>query len=334
MANVLFAIVGIDRFDNGNTVYRVLNATVNKKSDKIYDWKFNCMLASEEQILNSLNSGNMWLNAKLDDTKLKIKGSTGSLERFNDTNRPFVILSQIVNDTGKILGYKVANYEGGVRNIVLKEMLAYGTRITKNSGTPVQNAIFIPAELDDKGTIIKAAHYKAYPNCHFIVEMLSSNKNNKADVKRVPVKQNEKTLSKLEEIYNAGQLNELKLGKQAGVDIRIYANPALSMNQMRELRLGLMRKLNVKPIAHPEYGVMEMRYYIICLADGIDIRSFLNPEYSVGQLSELSLAVEEGLDISKMSNTKLTPDEMAEIRERLERKIWKDEFVTKDGSWK
>ena len=79
---------------------------------------------------------------------------------------------------------------------------------------------------------------------------------------------------------------------------------------------------------------MAMRYYSDCLENNINIRQFLSPKYNIGQLSELSLAVELGLDITKMCNPKLKADEMAEIRERLERNIWKDWLVNKDGSWK
>lgn len=321
---ILGTVVGIDKCNDGVKRYRVLTSEVTAKAEKQFDWKFVCKMMTDKEIKAS--RADKWLNIKVEGEE--IKGSSGALSRFEDTkHKPCVILSQLVSADGRLLGYKVASYDGSVKNIPIKEMLAYGNRITKNGGVPVQNAIFVPADGD------KREYFKNYPGCQFLTEMLQNNKNKHTEQKRVQLQRNEKTLSRLEEIYNKAQLKELKAGKQAGVDIRIYANPALSAEQMHELLKGLQSKVNVKPIAHPEFDVMPMRYYIDCLKNGVDIRGFLNPKYDIGQISELSLAFELGLDISKMSNPKLKANEMAEIRERLERNIWKDELVKKDGTW-
>jgi len=323
-------IVGIDKHNN-MSMYRVLQAQINKKAENQYDWKFNCTMMDEHRIINSLLSGQKYLNITLDkDNKGNpvVKGNSGSLDRFNNKNyKPSVILSQIQNEEGRLLGYKIANYDGNVKNIVLKEMIAYGNRVTKAGATPVQNAIFVPSEED------RAGHFKSYPNCNFLVEVIRSNKNAHAEVKRVNTQQNKKTLSKLEEIYSPQQIAQLKLGKQAGLDIKIFANPALSPLQMQVLREGLANKVNVRLVAFPEFNVDLMRYYIDDMEYGLNIKKYLNHKYTLQQVSQLSIAAEEGLDISKMSNPKLSAEEMSEIRERLERNIWKDELVKKDGSW-
>lgn len=327
MANQLGVVVGIDKDKIGNSLYRVVVATVKQKAPKQYDWGFECKIMSEQQVIAHIRNKTNWLNIKLEDGK--IKGSAGALNRFDDKkHRPFVIISQLVNDNDKLLGYRVASYEGTVKNVPLKEMLAFGNRITKAGSIPVQNAIFVSADGD------KREHFKSYPNCNFLSEVIQTKRNEASDKRRVPLQRNEKTLSNLEEIYSKEQLVQLKLGREHGVDIRVYANPALKPNQMTVLREGLEQKLNVKPFAFPEYDYYAMRYYSDCLQNGIDIRQFLNPKYNIGQISELSLAVELGLDITKMCNPELKADEMAEIRERLERNIWKDELVKKDGSWK
>jgi hypothetical protein len=283
-------------------------------------------MMNEGQILSTFSSGAKWLNIKLENNK--IKGSAGALSRFEDTeHKPYVIISQITSDDGKLLGYKVANYEGGVKNITIKEMIAYGNRVSKAGKVPVQNAIFVQADADKK------AHYKSYPNCNFLIEVIVQNKNKYSEKKRVNIAENNKTLSRLDEVYSQEQIKQLKLGKQNGVDIRIFANPALTATQMEVLRKGLEKKVNVRPFAFPEFDQLLMRYYISDATAGVDVYKYVNPKYNMGQVAELSLAVEEGLDISKMANPKLQPTEMAEIRERLEKKIWKDELVKKDGSW-
>lgn len=326
MANQLGAVVGIDKVNN-NTVYRVLIISAVSKAKNQYDWKFECKMMNEQQVLATITSGAKWLNIKVESGK--IKGSTGALQRFEDKeHKPYVIISQIVSDDNKLLGYKVANYDGNVKNVAIKEMIAYGNRISKAGKVPVQNAIFVPQESDKK------AHYKAYPNTKFIVEVINTNKNKYTEKRRVNTSESEKNLSKLDEIYTKEQIIQLKTGKKNGVDIRIFANPALSAKQMEVLRGALEQGLNVRPIAFPDFSVDAMKYYILDIKNGLDIRQYINPKYNVGQLSELSLASELGLDLNKMANPKLSAEEMAEIRERLENKIWRDELVKKDGSWK
>ena len=317
-------LVGIDKKGN-DILYRVIICKAKNKGNNQFDWAFECIIMTQDQVYESLKRGNKWLNIKLEGDK--IKGSTGSLSRFTAEHKPVVIISKIVSDDNKLLGYKIANYEGSVTNIALKEIIAFGNRCHKRNIVPVQNAIYIPPENN------KAGHFKSYPGFTFISEVLVTNKNKYAEARRVPLKKNEKTLSSLEEIYSKDQLIQLKQGKSNGVDIRVYASPTLSAEQMEVLRKGLEKKLNVKPIAFSEYTVKSMKYYIDCLENNIDIRKFTNPKYNIGQLAEISLAAELGLDISKLSNPKLTPMEMSEIRERLEAKIWKNQLVKADGSW-
>lgn len=324
----LGVVVGIDKYkDTKVTQYRVIIATVSPKADKQYNWQFNCLMMSEEDIIKTFNTGAKWLNIKLE--KGKIKGSAGALSRFETQDKkPLVVISQLVDSADKVIGFKVASYDGKVKNIAIKELIAYGNRVTKAGAVPIQNAIFVP---DDNN---KKAHYKAYPENQFITELIPTTTNkNVVKPSRVPVQKNEKTLNKLEEIYTAEQIAELREGKKNGVDIRIYANPALSAEQMQALRKGLQKGVNVKPFASPDYSPQLMKWYTNDSKAGIDIRRYLNPKYSIEQLSEISIAAEEGLDLSKLSDIKLSPNDMAEIRERLEHKIFKEELVKKDGSW-
>lgn len=327
MARQLGIIVGIDQNEQCKA-YRVLLATVAPTGvDKQYNWNFECKLVSEAQLIDVLRKGVIkWLNIKLDNNE--IKGSAGSLIRFNSINKPYVIISQLVNSDGKIIGYKIANYDGGVKNIAIKEMLAYGNRATKKGLVPVQNAIFVAASSDNK-----SSHYKSYPDCPFIEERIINRKNTNVDKRRVNTAGNKKTLSKLEEIYTKEQIMELKQGKNNGVDIRIYANPGLSAEQMRILRKGLEQRINVRPFAFPDYEPKSMQYYILELKSGMDIRQYLSPKYSIAQIAELSIAVDEGLDVSVMQDPELSVRQMQERRIRLENNAFHEEDVKMDGSW-
>lgn len=326
MAVQLNMVVGIDKIGNVKG-YRVVTAFINQTGPGKFDWKFECRMSSEDEVKNSLMQGQKWLNIEY---KNGIKGSTGALSRFETgKNKPFIIISQLIDSTKRLLGYKVANYDGKVKNITLKEMIAYGLRLDSAGEIPVQNAMFVNGQDGSK-----RAYFKTYPGHKFITEIIEVQKNPNAQKPvRVGVQKNEKALRKLDEIFSPEQIKQLKLGKKEGLDIRLYANPSLSPAQMEVLRMGLQRKVNIKPFASPEYSPELMRGYIYDSQEGIDIRRYLNPKYNVSQLLEVGLAASEGLDISKLSSEKIPASEMAEIRERLESKLWNDIYVKPSLSW-
>ena len=101
-------IIGIDN-NNGIKDYRMIVVSLAEKNVKNnYDWKFTAKLVNEQTLKSMINNKTSWLNIKLENGQLK--GSCGSLARFEDTkHRPYVILSQIQDSSGKLLGYKVVN---------------------------------------------------------------------------------------------------------------------------------------------------------------------------------------------------------------------------------
>lgn len=326
-------VVGIDNLDNIKK-YRVVMCEY-KETDKgsgYYTWNYKCEMMDEAKIRKLINNfgKDFFLNLGI-DTKGQIGGRSASLTRFNQGNnnhRPLVIIAHCQTADGKTLGYSVATYDGKVRTVSLKEMIAYGLRCNKNNLIPVQNAIFVASEDADK-----AAHFKSYPEMPFINSLYETGKNKYTEQRKVQVKQNEKTLSRMDEIFTKEQINQLRLAKEHGVDYRIIGNPNLSANQMKVLREGLEMGVNVRPYAHPEYNPLCMMYYNDCLDNHIDIKPFLSSKYNAQQLFQLALGSENGVNIEKMCNPKLGANEMAEIRERLEANIWKDQLVKKDGSW-
>ena len=312
------AVVGIDCANNIKAYRALLIAFEKNDTTGEVKWKFQPKMLSEEQIISSCNSGMSWIN--IDIVKGKVHGSSGDLKRFEPKNgsRPFVIIAQTINSNGKIIGYIVANYDGKVTRVSLKQLVAYGNNANKKDTVPVQNAIFITEDNN------KSAHFKSYPNRPFIEEIINVGKNEHSDTRRVNTANNQKTLVKPESIYTKDQIKQLKLGKQNNVDIRIYANPKLSAKQMSILRKGLQSKINVRPFAFPEYSEEVMKFYIVELACKADIRSYLNPRYNIEQIGELSLAAEEGLDISKMSDPNISAKKMGEIRERLRAGLFRE----------
>lgn len=326
-------VVGIDKMSN-DTLYRVLVFKYEEKASEDKKWSFVCEKMNTQRIIEAIqkHGNNFFMNITVDQSG-KISGRRAALSRFDSDptkgNHPFVIISKIVTEDERLIGYKVGTYDGKVKNISLQEMIGYCLRTTKANLIPIQNCIFVP---EDK-TSGKKAHIKEYPNCPLITEIKVVGKNKHTQTNRVQVKENEKKLVKASEIFTPEQMKVLAKGKQAGVDIRVYANPKLTPEQMEALLDGLGKGVNVRPFTSPEYTAQAMQFYVYDLTSGLDIRKYLSPKYSLEQLFQLSLATTLGLDINKVSNPKLKANEMAEIIERLKAKIWKDELVKKDGSW-
>lgn len=327
-------VVGID-INGKDKLYRVVICEYKDtaKGPGYYAWNYKCEMLNSDKVKKAIGKygKDFFLNLGL-DAKGEINGRKASLDRFNQNldknHHPLVIIAQCQTEDGKTLGYSVATYDGRVKTVSLKEMIAYGVRCNKNGVIPVQNAIFVANEDADK-----VAHFKSYPEMNFITALYESGKNKYVEKNKVNVKSNEKSLSRMDEIFTKEQIEQLRLGKEHGVDYRIYGNPNLTANQMKVLRDGLEMGVNVRPFAHPDYKPMCMMYYIDCLDNHIDIKPFLSPKYNPQQLFQLALACELGVNIEKVCNPKLKANEMAEIIERLQANIWKDQLVKKDGSW-
>lgn len=319
------AIIGIDTRAN-ESLYRVISFRMDSDG-----WKFARQIANASQLTSAINASKTnCINAKVEGNSLK--GNPAALSRFeNGVNKPMVILTEIVAKSSsgdEVLGYKMSNYDGVVKNITLREVLAYCERITKAGGVPIQNAMYVAETADQK------AHIRCYAGAEFLKESIIRKRTQQAQPAQIQKGANEKALNKLEELFTKEQIEQLKIGKRNGVNIRIYGNNNLSADQMQIIREALEERLDAGLFADPRYSVDSMRYLRADLKYGVDISYFMNPKYSLEQLSELDSGYLSGIDISKYSDPSLTPEQMSEIRLRLENNFWKEHEVSKDESWK
>lgn len=326
-------IIGMDSTPQGN-VYRVLLHRVEEDPETCKtDWKFAKAEVNEEMLIKSMLSGKIKIeNAEVCDGKLR--GRTGALSRFNQQKgssiRPMVIISQIVTVEGyeKLIGYKVAYYDGTVKNVKLNELLIYCQRMTDSGKAhgvqmiPIQNAMFIPS-----GNGV-SAHIKGYEANQFYTEKYIRNVPKNVKPSKVNYAENKKNVSKLDEVFTKDQIKELKLGKEHGVDIRYYGNNKLSPEQMREIRKALENGVNPRLFADPAFKPEAMKAYRIQAKYGVDISKFINPEYNAEQIFELSTALISGVDLTKLADPKKSAYDMSKDRIILESKIWKEVGVS------
>lgn len=329
MSNIkqLALVVGIDTIDAKTKCYRVILAQLMETGKpKVYKWNFTAKKLTSEQIVSSAGKGLQWLNIKVVNNV--VKGSTGDLSRFNNgKNRPYVIISKVESMSGKLLGYKVADYNGNVQNISLKDMVNFGKKATACGGIPVQNAKFMATD----------GYYCAYPGASFIEEVhVTNNKPQDAANRKIDITANTKAANKMADTFTKEQIKQLKLGKEAGVHYKIYANPDLSAKQMEMLRKALENGAGpmIKMIAFPEYDEKVMGRYAADIVMKRDIRPYLNPRYSVDQVNCLSTAYLLGIDIGNLTDPNLTPEQMEIEKGKLLNQLWGFEKVNRHESWK
>ena len=278
------------------------------------DWQFNKQLMHESDLINAMVSRSITLDNAIIDNGA-IKGSTGDLNRFNAKGfHPMVIISEMVADD-QIIGYKLASYEGKISNVRIKDVIAYCNRIGSN-GAPIQNAMYVAA------TDTQKAHIRAYPGQTFNKEIITRQKVPTAAPADVSKRDNNKQLSKIEELFTKDQIEQLKLGKEHGVDIRVYGNNKLSAKQMKELRLALENGVNPMPFADPAFTPDAMKALRIQAKYGVNISTFVNPRYNAAQIYELSTGYLSGVNIKDYADPDMSATDMSKKRVYLESKLW------------
>ena len=322
-------IIGINKTTSGD-MYRVL---LNSYDPNTRKWTFARSEVPEAVLIRTLASGKVHLcNAELSAGKLK--GTTGSLSRFNPANskftRPIVILSELRTDDAayRLLGYKIVTYDGKVRNIKVQELLDYCSNIAKMAAkyngyaVPIQNAIYV------EETPGVAAHIKGYIQNQFLVEDIHVSKPSNVEPAKVDQAANKKQVSRLEELFTKDQIEELRKGRESGVNYKLYGNNKLSAAQMKEIRKSLEAGINPKLYADPAFKPETMKAYRIQAKYGVDISQFINPSYNPEQIYELSTALISGVDISKLAYPKKSANDMAKERIEMESKIWNETSVS------
>lgn len=325
-------ILKVNNNGKSEKVIRMIGESFDRAGNRVYSKR----QATEAQVVQEIKA-NKYKLANAEVSNGKLKGTTGSLERFD--GETYVILSQIVDETDKVLGYRLANTEGAVAKKPLRQVLQLCKKVDSAGGVPIQNAQYVAGSKDNK-----SAHIKAYPGYTFPKEVHKRNKNEHVHTPKkmdpavaqkveTAVKSQEK--EKLTDIFNNEQIEELKAGKKAGVNIKRFGNPALSAEQMRELRGMEELGFDCSVFADPAYEVQSLKYYKTEMkyGSGEDVYKFANPKYSPRQIGIISLAYDSGLDISKLSNPELTANEMEQIRVRLDSALWKNENVVSDSGW-
>lgn len=108
---------------------------------------------------------------------------------------------------------------------------------------------------------------------------------------------------------------------------RIYNIPKLSAKQLEQVKLGLQAGVNVSAYAKPGFTAKQMKQIRLGLKSGLPVCFYAKPEFSANRMNELRLALLEGIDISSYAKQGLKADELRIIREQMLKHI-KKKYLT------
>ena len=98
------------------------------------------------------------------------------------------------------------------------------------------------------------------------------------------------------EIYlSFEQMEQIRLGLEAGIDVSKYANSKLSDKQMEEIRYGLQLDLDVSKYADPKFNWEQMEEIRKGLESGIDVTKYADPKWEYIQMAHIRCSLQESL---------------------------------------
>ena len=114
--------------------------------------------------------------------------------------------------------------------------------------------------------------------------------------------------------YRKAQRQEIKRGKEEGLDVSLYSNPQYNWLQMEEIRMGLRYKVDASVYADPAYNYETMRQIRLSLYSGIDLIPYLKRGFVDDDLEEIRFALANRLPIDRWLKDNMCAPQIHEIR--------------------
>ncbi len=121
--------------------------------------------------------------------------------------------------------------------------------------------------------------------------------------------------------FNWLQMEQIRTGLKDGVDASVYANPAYSYETMRQIRLSLYSAMDLMPYLHRGFTDDSLEEIRLALLNKLPLDQWLKDDMCAPQIHEIRIGLCEQLDISAYSDTKYNWMQMQELRLGLEKKL-------------
>lgn len=157
-----------------------------------------------------------------------------------------------------------------------------------------------------------------------------------------------------EGIFSQSQIKQIEEGREAGLDVSVYAKKEFAAMHMRQIRLGLLEGLAVERYATADYDWFQMEEIRLGMEEGVDIGCYASPEIPYekmrqirkglvagvvltpylalepGVLRQLRKAVVANVDIMDYIEAGYQAEQLEEIRIALEKKLEIGPYLAKD----
>lgn len=114
--------------------------------------------------------------------------------------------------------------------------------------------------------------------------------------------------------YKKAQKQEIKIGKEQGLDISVYANPEFNWLQMEQIRTGLKDKIDASVYADPKYSYETMRQIRLGMYSSIDLMPYVKRGFIEEDLEEIRLAMINRLPLDQWIKDAMCAPQIREIR--------------------
>lgn len=114
--------------------------------------------------------------------------------------------------------------------------------------------------------------------------------------------------------YQRAQNQEIRLGREEGLDVSLYSDPQFNWLQMEQIRLGLKDKIDASIYAHPAYNYETMRQIRLSLYSQVDLIPYLQRGFADDDLEEIRVALLNKLPIDQWIQDDMCAPQIHEIR--------------------
>lgn len=230
-----------------------------------------------------------------------------------------VILQEIQNEAGGVLGYVLAFPDGRCLRVAAADVYTYCENARLLGRPAIQNMQYVSTA---NGTASHLKNYEGRTVPVYIHRRRAVNAEKAGAAPKAPEAVPVPEKPTAQTVFTPEQLEVLGRGKQEGVDIRVYANPAYSPKHMDVIRNILVHKKDPSLLLNPKLPEHLVSFYGHDIVSGADIRPYFNPAYTVKQAMQVKLGVIRGLDVSVYASPTTDGDEMEQIRVRMDADMW------------
>ena len=114
--------------------------------------------------------------------------------------------------------------------------------------------------------------------------------------------------------YQKAQNQEIKLGKEEGLDVTVYTNPEFNWLQMEQIRMGLKDKVDASIYANPDYSYETMRQIRLALYSATNLIPYVKRGFEDDDLEEIRLALLNRLPLDQWISDDMCAPQIHEIR--------------------